>query len=288
MADTDFPGYNIAAGTWDTDARLSTTTRTGPYSLEYVATTTTTSIVSDYIPVSTGQLYLANFIVRADSVAAGRTMTLYVQMYDINKSSTGSLSYALNGGVLASANVWHHYRAYVYTSSSARYVRFFANRSGANAFTAYLDAIEWDPVKVFANLYQKTAQTIAAGAGWTYPVEFDGDTYGSGYAYDPTGAYYSDVFHCDRVGNVRVDAAVTLDTAVTDKLNYIGLYSGSTLIRRGYADRTITDYPTVSLGLEVTVSKGDTLSIGVYNGDTSAVDTLPGRIYTYANFRYVD
>lgn len=269
MATTNPPdGWTMGTGTWSTDADQETAlAESGLYTLQLKNTAVATRINSDYTILTAGETYLLRAYVRADSVAAGNTVTIRHSAHNAAKSSAAVTD--LVSAVLPSANVWHEYVSYITVGALHRWSQWSVYKA-ANAFNVYVDKLEVERCPVSFSVTKAAAQTNLDG-----PYEiltFDTE------AHDYGGVFASNVFTAPWKGVYSFSGQCMLGSLGSAKSMQVALYKNAGLYMEG---------PTVSNGTggaantasnisctAVPLNKGDTMGLYNYHNHGSALSSV--------------
>lgn len=177
--------------TWANDfAQETSTVLKGGNSVKFKDTTPTGDpyLYSDLIPVEYPRPYGVEFNVRADSVAAGNTITLQVFWYQSNGTSAASTASndIFATAVLSAADTWLTLRGIFTPPSNACFARLRMTKNNT-AFNAYLDNAEIYP-HVYAFCAKATDLDITNS--FSTDITFDTELYDYGNAFILANNYF--------------------------------------------------------------------------------------------------
>jgi len=172
-------GWSVYTGTWGTDFDRETSVLLGgQYSIKFISGTPADdpTLVGDYRPVIPGMPYMASIWVRADSIAAGNTMTAFINWYTSEKVYISQS--VIHNAVLGAANTWEERSAIFTAPATAAFARLFIRKNNT-AFNGYYGFADfWRAPRSF--LAYRSAAVPASPTN----IDFDNESYDYGNIFD--------------------------------------------------------------------------------------------------------
>lgn len=158
--------WTMTTGVWGTDADHTTSHwHVGDSSINLKNTAVAAKLTSGDAPLEAGPqtgvngpMVLVTCAARADSIAAGRTVTVAAEQRTADKGTVVGTVYPING-LLNAANTWERKSALLSASSSAHWLRLYVAKA-AQAFNAWIDALEVRQCPRYAHAFRTSSQSI--------------------------------------------------------------------------------------------------------------------------------
>ena len=281
----NFPpdGIVVDNGTWGVDldhtnqALAGFSNRIGEGMVHMLDTSTFSGFSNGFTPLESSQVYEARFLIRSNSVVAGRTFLLRHITYSYNKSPVTTTN--VLSGVLPSANVWHDIRSIL--EANGQYVRLTVSKNSGNpGYQGFVDYIGVRRIARSFSAYGSVATSIPSGA-YT-KVRFDTENWDHGLQY--TGGSTSQMT-AKYDSRWHFDTAVTLDNPDAGKLMRLAFYVNTTLVLAGhfaeiYHIGAVGDV-AVSLSGDLYLNAGDTVEVRCLQTSVAAHSTLASQQQTW-------
>lgn len=258
--------WSMSAGTWNTDCkRIAASTVTvfeGLYALQFPSSSTraSTSLVSDYIPVSEGEVYLITAAMKKTSGSPSGEVS--VSFYTNSKSTVSNNTLQTK----ALTTSWIRIGGAIAAPTNARFARIFIARTGAST-AAYVDDVKMEIGSPMFSAKASSDITVTS-PGTTRTIVFDTEITDRGSWYNnSTGIATAPVS-----GDYHIVAAVAFFTGGSADTYHVDLeVNGSLAYRFGDVDTQhhgSADQATQSvLDIIYPLDAGDTFHIEI--NDTS-------------------
>jgi len=263
--------WEVESGEWGTDIDLSASVvGTGAHSLHFLGTTPASdpALLSGYQPTfhemgmssSDHRLYVIGAVVQADSITAGNTLLLEVDLYTEAKVYDSTIS--IHNAILASTGAWQGIGGTVKIDQPYYKIRIGKNNT---AFNAYFDRVIVHGAPMFTRVYRSSTRSISDNT-WTTllfntkverGVDYNTST-GVFTVYKPGIYQISSTVHFDSLADGQ-KISIRVKYAATSQF-----FRGGTQFVGGSGQAGCHVTHTAALGA------GDTIEIQVYQTGASA------------------
>jgi len=169
-------GWDVKVGNWGATkdiTRNETLHETAGYSIEFRNTTPASDpkMESNMRDVREDRTYQAFARMRADSIAAGNTMSLEIYWYDEDRLFISGIS--AHNAILDVANTWEWHGSLTAPPANARYASLRIGKNNS-AFTGYFDEVSLEPLPFHFRVRRLTvAQAVVTGINGDHIVVFN-------------------------------------------------------------------------------------------------------------------
>lgn len=270
-------GWFVGAGAWGTDFDKETTTvyQGAESAVAFLNTTPAADpwIRTEYQPTHPGEVWLADFLVRASSVSAGDTVELGLGFTDKDFNWIADVTiYA--AAVLPGAGTWYPLSGSVTAPANAVYAYGYVKKNNT-AFYLYVDTmgIKQVPYSFFA--YRSSDETRTTGQ----IIRLDSETYDFGGWFD-SGSTYLATIPEDGVYQFVASAKSGTDINVDEYIQLI-INSATAMIAmegvKAYSNdgNAVTSYSIYTGWCQ----RGDTFGLYWFHNHGSALTVRGGGLY---------
>ena len=174
--------WAMSSGTWNTDLeRVSESlVLEGLYALRFPSSSTraSTAIVSDYIPIAEGEIYLVSAAMKKTSGSPSGEVSISFYTYSKSTISNNTLQ------TKALTTSWLRIGGAIAAPTNARFARIFITRTGAST-TTFVDDVKMEMGSPKFNAYQSADVTLSTSVS-EYVMIFDTEFVDLGSWYDNT------------------------------------------------------------------------------------------------------
>ena len=279
--------WDLAAGTWNTDAaQEATAVKHGNHSLKI--STTSGQLDSQTFPVTPNKLYRFGGWVRASSTSTNLRLTLY--WLDVDKVLVSTDS-PLSGGLTA-ADTWYEKILTRDAPATAHYAKFVCSRAITNTGDAFYDGLFFEPAYPYFLAYRNAGQTLTKATvvkvGWD-TIEVDRGGHFDESSNNRFDAPQDGTYQFTSQVKVTVSGAVTGENPliilkVNGSIKRNGIYSGPP--NNGNPNPTTSWQFYIDSGL-IELSAGDYVEIFISNTLSADFTIVNNALDTYFTGRLI-